>query len=397
MRKMSGNTGRAWIEVNLNNLSHNVKNLKSAMPKKCELMAVVKAEAYGHGAYVVSRSLNKMGVRAFAVATLEEGIKLRRGGIRGEILILGYTEVLRAYDLKKYSLTQTVIDYGYAEALNRQKIPLKVHVKIDTGMHRLGVGWDEPGKVRKIFSMKYLDATGIFTHLSCSDSLEPGDVSFTQKQIRRFYRCIGHLKNRGIAIPKVHIQSSYGLLNYPNLSCDYVRAGIALYGCFSSPGDKTRLNLDLRPVLSLKAKVVLIREIKKGEPFGYGRNFTAGRDTRIALISIGYGDGYPRSLSWGNGWVKIRGYVLPVIGNICMDSLGVDITDAEGVRPGDTAVLIGQGDVSASSLAGLGGSISNELLCRMGRRLPVVIKMRKNYKRCVEDEKYIDHLSFYEV
>lgn len=374
MRNTTGKRGRAWVEVSRKNLAHNVMTLKAAMPKGCELMAVVKAEAYGHGACVVSRSLNKMGVRAFAVATLEEGIKLRQGGIRGEILILGYTEVFRASDLKKYGLIQTVIDYGYAEALNRQKTSLKVHVKIDTGMHRLGVDWDEPGKVRKIFSMKYLNVTGIFTHLSCSDSLAPGDISFTKKQIRRFYRCIHYLKNRGIAIPKVHIQSSYGLLNYPNLSCDYVRAGIALYGCFSSPGDKTRLNLDLRPVLSLKAKVVLIREIKKGESFGYGRNFTAKRDTRVALLSIGYGDGYPRNLSWGNGWVKIQGYLLPVIGNICMDSLAVDITDGKGIRPGDVAELIGEGEVSAPFVAGLGGSISNELLCRMGRRIPVVVK-----------------------
>ena len=374
MRNTSWKRERAWIEVNKKNLAHNVKILRDAMPKGCELMAVVKAEAYGHGAYAVSRHLNKLGVFAFAVATAEEGIKLRQGGVQGEILILGYTNVCRAYELKKYNLTQTIIDYDYARALNSQRVKVKVHVKIDTGMHRLGIGWREHGKVVRVFSMKYLNVTGVFTHLSCSDSLEQRDISFTRLQIRRFYRCVGRLKSRGAVIPKVHLQSSYGLLNYPQLSCDYVRAGVALYGCLSSPGDKTLLKLDLRPVLSLKARVVLIREIKKGEAFGYGRNFIAQRDSRIAILSIGYGDGYPRNLSCSQGMAKIRGYQLPVIGNICMDQMAVDITDAEGILPGDTATLIGEGDLSASSVAEYGGSISNELLCRLGGRLPVVIR-----------------------
>lgn len=381
MRNISWKTGRAWIEVNQKNLAHNVKILKAAMPKKCELMAVVKAEAYGHGAWAVSELLNKLGVRAFAVATAEEGIKLRHRGIRGEILILGYTDVCRVYDLKKYNLTQTIIDFDYAKALNRQRVKVKVHVKIDTGMHRLGIGWEEHEKAGEIFHMKYLYVTGIFTHLSCSDSLDPGDISFTRKQICRFYRCIGLLKSRGIVIPKVHIQSSYGLLNYPELSCDYVRAGIALYGVLSSPGDKTRLNLDLRPVLSLKAKVVLIRRIKKGEFFGYGRKFMAKRDSRIALLSIGYGDGYPRNLSCQKGMAEIGGNYLPVIGNICMDQMAVDVTDTEGIVPGDTATLIGEGDLCAPSVADYGGSISNELLCRMGRRLPVVVNSVERHQK----------------
>lgn len=368
-------TERAWIEINLENLRHNVQTLKKAMPPKCELMAVVKTQAYGHGAFEIATHLNKIGVTAFAVATVEEGIKLREYGIRGEILILGYTSVNRADELKKYDLTQTLIDFEYAKALNHQGIAVKAHIKIDTGMHRLGIPAGEVSAVKAVFSMENIHMCGIFTHLSCPDSRLAEDVAFTRGQIACFYRLIDALKDSGVRIPKLHIQSSYGLLNYPELTCDYVRAGIALYGVLSSPNDDTALKLDLRPVLSLKSRVVLIRSVGKGERVGYGRSFIAGRDSRIAIISIGYGDGFPRSLSEGNSSVLINQHIVPVVGRICMDQLAVDITDAQKVAVGDIATLIGEGDVrlSAAAVAEKTGSISNELLCRMAARLPVVV------------------------
>lgn len=373
--KHISDTDRTYLEINLDNLEHNVKVLRKAMMQNCELMAVVKTEAYGHGAFEISTHLNRMGVRAFAVATIDEGIKLRKYGIHGDILILGYTSIWRASELKKYDLTQTLADYDYAKALNKQGIIVKAHIKIDTGMHRLGISVDDFVKVKRVFSMRNLKVCGIFTHLCCSDSLEEDDVLFTENQIDRFYELIDILKGSGIAIPKLHIQSSYGLLNYPHLKCDYVRTGIAMYGVLSSPNHKTKLKLDLRPVLSLKSKVVLIRSVKKGDSVGYGRSFIAGRDSRIAILPAGYGDGFPRSLSMGNGSVIINGHRVPVIGCICMDSLAVDITDAGDVAIGDTATLIGMdecGGLSASDVAESYGSISNELLCRMGVRLPVV-------------------------
>lgn len=369
-------TDRAYIEINLKNLCHNVKVLQNAMPEKCELMAVVKAEAYGHGAFYTSEYLNKMGIKSFAVATIDEGIKLRKYGIRGDILILGWTCVNRAYELKKYDLTQTLIDFEYACELSRQGVSVKAHIKIDTGMHRLGIPCEEILNVKKVFSMKNIKISGIFTHLCCSDSRNPEDIEFTKGQILNFYNLIDILKASGITIPKLHIQSSYGLLNYPELNCDYVRAGIALYGVLSTPDNDTKLKLDLRPVFSLKSKVVLIRSVKKGDSIGYGRSFTAKRDSRIAILSVGYGDGFPRNLSCGKGSVKINQHIVPVIGRICMDQLAVDITEAEDVNCGDIATLIGAEEsnaLSAPVVADNSGSISNELLCRMGARLPVNI------------------------
>lgn len=363
---------RAWIELDLDNLRHNMEVLKNAVPQGCQLMAVMKAEAYGHGMYETAVCVSRMGVKAFAVASIEEGIRLRRYGIQGEILILGYTEPYRARELRRYDLTQTLIDYPYARRLNKQRCTVKVHVKVDTGMHRLGFGREETDRIAHVCSMKNLQVRGIYTHLCVADSLEQEDVRFTNMQIRGFYRLLDSLKQKGIEIPKVHIQSSYGLLNYPELSCDYVRVGIALYGVLSSPHDRTKLRLDLRPVLSLKSRVVLIRKIRKGESVGYGRTFTAERDSKIAVLPVGYGDGIPRNLSCGRMEAVIRGQGVPVIGRICMDQLILDITDAEGVAVGDTATLIGRdGGAGAMAMdaADRSGSISNELLSRLGGRL----------------------------
>ena len=366
---------RAYIELNLANLTHNVSVLKAALPANAELMGVVKREAYGHGSYAVATHLEKTGVKAFAVATIDEGIALRRYGIRGEILILGFTDVRRAKELKTYRLSQTLIDFPYAEKLNRQKIPVSVHIAIDSGMHRLGLDTDDLEGVQKLFQMKHLHIQGIFTHLCCADSRKPEDISFTRKQIRSFYGLISQMETAGLPIPKIHLQSSYGLLNYPDLPCDYVRAGISLYGVSSSPDDRTLLQPKLRPVLALKAKVVLIREISRGETVGYGRTFRAERNSRIAILPIGYGDGLPRNLS-GKAMVRISTHLLPIIGRICMDQLAIDLTGADDVSVGDTAILIDNAENShllAPNVAALSGSISNELLCRLGARLPVVI------------------------
>ena len=370
-------TERSWIELNIENLKHNVRILREAIPPACELMAVVKADAYGHGACATATVLNQMEITAFAVVTVEEGIQLRKHGIRGEILILGYTDVKRVQDLKKYDLTQTLLDFAYAQALNGRNAAVKAHIKIDTGMHRLGISSEEISAVRKVFEMKNLKICGIYTHLCCADSRLPEDIAFTRRQIDSFYRLTDALKNSGIQLPKLHIQSSYGFLNYPDLVCDYVRVGIALYGVSSVPDNETVLKPALRPVLALKSRVVLIRFIGKGDSVGYGRTFVAGRDSRIAVIPVGYGDGFPGSLSGKNVSVLINRQSVPVVGRICMDQLTVDITDAENVKVGDIVTLIGteeEQNVSAPVVAQSAGSISNELLCRLGTRLPIVMK-----------------------
>ena len=326
-------TERAYLEIDLNNLEHNVSVLKKAIPKDCELMAVVKAEAYGHGTYEIATHINKIGVKAFAVATIDEGITLRKYGITGEILILGYTAPERAKELCKYNLIQTLIDYEYSIRLNNQGYKVNAHIKIDTGMHRLGFDKEDVESIATVFSLKNIKVCGIYTHLCASDSIDEKDVSFTN--------------------------------------------GVALYGVLSSPNDKVKLQLDLRPVLSLKARVILLRQIKTGDCVGYSRSFVADRDSRIAILSIGYADGYPRILSCGKSYVLINGHQAPVVGKICMDLLAVDVTDCPDVTVGSIATLIGNDgneEISAPTVADNSESITNELLSRMGRRLKVIHK-----------------------
>lgn len=375
MTNNNRDTSRAWLEINLSNLKHNARILQEIMPGNCRLMAVVKANAYGHGDIETAACLNSIGVDSFAVATIDEGIKLRQHNIRGEILILGYTDVTRAKDLAGYDLMQTVIDYSYGIELSAQGYEIDVHVKVDTGMHRLGFGDTQYFEAAEIFRLKYLTVKGIFTHLCVAESSEEDDIRFSYNQIESFYTFLGILKSKGLNIPKTHIQSSYGFLNYPDLQCNYARIGIALYGSLSSPEDKTKLKPDLRPVLSLKTRVAMIKTLRQGDCISYGRTYMADKDTIIAVLPIGYGDGLPRSLSNGRGHVIIKGEKVPIIGRICMDQLIVDIRNLSDVQRGDVAILIGEErgqEITAAEAAGESGSIANELLSRLGGRLPRV-------------------------
>lgn len=367
---------RAWIEIHLEHLKWNVEQIKGILPKGCKFMAVVKADAYGHGSLAVSEFLYKMGIRAFAVAALEEGIYLRKNGVRGKILVLGYTSPENAEYLSKYHLIQSVVDEEYAKSLNEQGIPLKVHIGVDTGMHRLGEDYRNKEKIAGIFHYENLKVEGIYSHLCVSDSREEWAVAYTKKQIERFYGVLDFLQEGGWGDLKTHLQSSYGAANYPKLPVSYARIGIMMYGCLSGYGDETESGPDLKAVLTLKARVALTRSLKKGESLGYGCTFRAPCDMMIAAVTIGYGDGYPRSLSGGKQRVLIKGKPAKIIGRICMDQLTVDITGIDGVRPGDEVVLIGRdGDmcISAEEVADAAGTITNELLCRMGSRLGHIV------------------------
>lgn len=372
MKPQTFEKNRAWLTIDTSNLLHNVKELQGIMKGDCKLMAVVKANAYGHGSVETAASLNNAGIKNFAVATLNEGIELRLSGIRGEILVLGYTDVSYARELKEYRLTQTVVDYSYGMELESKKIPVNVHIKIDTGMHRLGMESEDMERIKETFSFKYLNVTGMFTHLCAADSRSLDDIYFTEKQTESFYRLVDELKAIGIKIP-VHVQSSYGLLNYNELPCDYARIGIAMYGCLSSAKDKTVIMPELKPVLSLQSRLVLIRNIPAGESVGYGRVYQPSEDRTIGILSIGYGDGYPRELSEGKGEVLIKGVKVPVIGRICMDQLMIDITGIQGIKRGDIATLMGGSAnemIPADEVADSAGTIANELLSRLGNRLP---------------------------
>ena len=364
--------GRAWIEIDRENLRHNISELQKLLPQNCRLMPAVKANAYGHGAVLVSRECNAAGIDSFCVASVEEGVELRKNGIRGEILVLGYTHPEQFYLLRRYRLTQTVIDYPYAIALNEFGKKIKVHIGIDTGMHRLGERWEQADRLSEIFACKNLVIEGAFSHLCADDTDRPEDKMFTLAQGRAFYDALDELKKRGHHCPKTHLLSSYGLFRYPQLAGDYARIGIALYGMLSTRADTEKMQADLRPVLSIKARVAAVKELAKGEAAGYGLQFVAQRDTRLAVLAIGYADGLPRALSCGVGEVMINGQKAPVAGRICMDQTIVDISSIPDVQPGDVAVIVGERNgarITACDLAEQAGTISNEIVSRLGSRL----------------------------
>lgn len=307
-------TGRAWIELDRECLRQNVDELRQRLPPGCQLMPAVKANAYGHGAVPVSRELNRLGVRAFCVATVPEGVELRKGGVKGEILVLGYTHPKQFPLLRRYRLTQTVVDAAYAQLLNAYGRKLKVHLKIDTGMHRLGERAEQLDALCGVFSCRNLIITGTYTHLCCADSNQPEEHRYTQLQGDRFRQTLAEFEQRGCSPGRIHLLASDGLLYYPELGGDYARVGIALYGVLSDRADRERCPVPLRPVLSLKARVVLTKPLHAGECAGYGLQHTAPRSQTIAVIAIGYADGLPRALSCGRGKVLLHGQEPPSSG-----------------------------------------------------------------------------------
>ena len=368
---------RAWTELDAAALGHNITALRALLPPACRLMAVVKADGYGHGMAPVARVCRREGVDAFAVATVEEGIRLRRAGtLSGEILVLGYTPPEQAGLLARHRLTQAVVSLEHALALARTGRRLRVHIKLDTGMHRLGIPWDDLPALERVCACPHLKITGIFTHLADAEALDPVDEARTQLQIRRFYTAVKAMQERGLPTGRQHIQSTYGLLNYGPLPCAYVRTGIALCGVLSRPEERTRTLPDLRPVLSLRAQVGQIHTLGPGERAGYDGSFVADGPCRVALVTIGYADGVPRSLSRGEGHVLIRGQRAPVAGLICMDQLLVDVTTIPDAAPGDVVTLIGrdgQGEISAGAFAQAAGTITNEIFSRLGPRLERIV------------------------
>lgn len=363
---------RAWKELHYENLKWNVQTLQEFLPHGCEFMAVVKANAYGHGVIPVSSYLNRLGIRAFAVATVQEAIELRLHGIQGEILILGYTSPQQVHLLTTYDLIQTTADCAHARALNDAALyPVRVHLKLDTGMHRLGERSDHIDDLASLFSCPRLHICGMFSHLCVADSQSMEDILFTKLQISAFFQTVEQLRERGCSPGKLHLQSSYGVINYPDLPLDYARFGIAMYGCFSSPEPELEKRISLRPVLSLHSRIATVKELKPGETVSYGRNFRAEAPMRVAAVTIGYADGLPRSLSNKNIPVIVRGQRTQILGNICMDQMVIDVSRIPDARPGDIVTILGTDGnctLRAEDLAEAAGTITNELLCRLNLR-----------------------------
>ncbi|HNW39114.1 MAG TPA: alanine racemase [Candidatus Omnitrophota bacterium] len=361
-----------WAEVNLNNLEYNFKKVKSLLSPQTKVLVTVKADAYGHGLIPVASRLVASGLDYLGVASIDEGIKLRKAGISTPILILGVILKEAIRPLFTYRLTPTVCDYKMAFALNRfaaafkQRMP--VHIKVDTGMGRIGVLPGEAFKlVTDIYKLKHIEIQGIFTHFPLADV----DQNFTSKQINLFNKLVGSLKEQGIHIPLVHAANSIGLIRHANSHFTMVRPGLVIYGLYP----KKNLGLNLKPVLSLKTRIVFIKQVGGAVGISYGLTYRTKRPTRIVTLPIGYGDGYPRNLS-NLAWLLIGGRRFKISGRICMDQIMVDVGN---FRPqvADEVILIGkQGKqkVTAEELAKLSGTISYEIVCGLGSRIPRVYK-----------------------
>lgn len=367
---------RAWIEVDLNNLANNIDKYKKVIPSTSKIMAVVKANAYGHGSKIIAKKLNDIGITDFAVATLEEGIELRESGIKGNILILGYTGIKNLKYVIKYDLIQTIVDYDYSEQIRNMSLKelggkLKCHVKINTGMNRIGEKYNHIDKLEMIYSNPNLEVLGTFSHFCVADSDKEEDIDFSKKQIDNFNFAINSLKEKGINVGKTHIQASYGTINYNYLNYDYVRLGILMYGVNGDLNEYEKIKLNFKPVLSLMARVTSVKEIEKGESISYGRTYIAKEKRKIASVSIGYADGIPRRLS-NEMTVKVNGKYAKVVGRVCMDQLMIDVTDIPDVKTGDIVYIIDKDDskLSVERLADDAKTITYEIFCNLSERLP---------------------------
>lgn len=361
-----------WAEVNLNNLEHNFKEVKSVLRPQTKILVTVKADAYGHGLIAVAKRLVACGVDYLGVASIDEGIKLRKAGIKKPILLLGLILKKDILPLFTYRLIPAICDLEMAFALNAKALSLKqkmpVHIKVDTGMGRVGVLSGDAFKlVTDINRLKNIQIQGIFTHFPLADL----DRKFTVKQINLFNKLVDDLKKNGINIPLVHAANSIGLVNYRNSHFTMVRPGLVIYGLYP----KKNLKLDLKPVLSLKTRVVFIKQVDAGYGISYGATYLTKRPTRIVTLPVGYGDGYPRILS-NLAWLLIGGKRFRISGRICMDQIMVDVGNFKP-KIADEVVLIGrQGKqrVTVEELADLSGTIPYEIVCGLGSRIPRIYK-----------------------
>jgi len=373
---MNPKTKRTWAEINLSNLEHNYRALRGMLPRGCRFLGVVKANAYGHGAIPVAKKLEELGAEYLAVACLDEAIELREAGVTRPILILGPTPLEFADEVIRYELTQAVQDLTDANALSEAAVradkTLKIHIKVDTGMSRLGFLCDEANvdrsveEIRKICVLPNLEAEGIFTHFANAD----GDEAYSMTQLTRFLNALDKLSARGVKFEIRHCAASAAVLNYPCAHLDMVRPGIALYGHYPDPSCEGLDGPGLLPVMTLKTRIVAVRELPAGTCISYGCTHVLQRDSRVAVLPIGYADGMERLLS-NRTQMLLHGQRVPVLGRVCMDMCMVDVTDLTEVAVGDEVTVFGP-ELPLEEKADTVGTIQYEMLCGVSRRVPRV-------------------------
>lgn len=369
---------RVYAAVDLSAVLHNMERMHEMISPQTGMFGVIKADGYGHGAVPIGRELEKLPyVSGYATATAEEASALRRAGLSKPILILGYTFPYCYEELILEEIRPAVFRKDAVEALNacagRLQKKALVHVKVDTGMSRIGISPDEEGLsfMEWLSGLSHIEVEGIFTHFARADET---DKTAALSQLARFTAFVGEAEQRmGKQIPFKHCSNSAAILTLPQANLSLVRAGIALYGL--SPSEEVARELfSLRPALSLKSHLVYVKEIEAGTPVSYGGTFVAGERMRIATVPVGYGDGYPRSLS-GKGFVLIRGKRAPIIGRVCMDQFMVDVSGIPEAAEGDEVTLIGVDggeEITMEELGGLSGRFNYELSCDFGKRIPRV-------------------------
>ena len=373
---MKNHTYRTWAEINLDALKNNIKNIKSYVKSGTKVMAVVKADAYGHGSPMAAKTLIQNGADYLGVAFIDEAKQLRDEGIDCPILVLGYTAAEDVEKMVELDIIPTIYQFDSAEKFSDAAVKLgkkvKIHIKLDTGMNRIGFPCSEESleTIRKISKLKNIEIEGIFTHFSCADDKER---DYTDAQAEKFIWAVNSLEKMGIYIPIKHVCNSAGTINFPEYHFDMVRAGIIVYGV--KPSDYVDISpLNLEPALTLKSMVTRVLEIGAGEKISYGGTFVSENDTKIAAISIGYADGYLRTLS-GKAPVLINGECAKVVGRICMDQCIIDVTSVNNIKVEDEVIVAGgptESPVSFDKLAVLAGTINYELFCLIGKRVPRV-------------------------
>ena len=367
---------RAWAEISLSALEKNIRAIKSTLFRETSLMAVIKANAYGHGEDGILKKLCECGVKYFAVSNLDEAVSVRSHCPEGEILILGYTPPEFADELVENNIIQGVLSLDYAgELCKNAKAAVRCHIKIDTGMGRIGLKYRAPEEcaveIRNILSLDKLSVEGLYTHFAAADADDEESCEYTERQADFIIRTYDLLKSEGIVLPHLHFLNSAGLCYHNNKRSTLARAGIIMYGLH--PNYPLKLPIEVEPVMTLKAVVSQVKELGKGDSVSYGRIYRAPEDNiRAATVTVGYADGYSRLLS-EKAEVLVNGKRCPVIGRICMDQLVLDVSHAGNVREGDIVTLIGRDgneEITADELASLYGTIGYEVVCGISKRVP---------------------------
>lgn len=368
---------RAWAEVALDALSHNVEEIRRQLSAETEYCAVVKADAYGHGEEFICKRLYGDGVRFYAVSSFEEAVRVRKWCPEGEILILGYTSPECAPILAEYGILQAVISVDHARALSafaKPGCPVRCHIKLDTGMGRIGVQTEEEAacfwELETILEQPGLQVEGLFTHFAAADEDDPDSVAYTAQQEQTLFGIAEKLREKGVSLRHVHCMNSAAVCYRNNAASTLARAGIIMYGL--KPNAALALPLDLKPVLSLRSRISHVRLAEPGSCISYGRTYRTEEPRKIATVTIGYADGYSRQLS-NKGEVLVGGVRCPVRGRVCMDQMMIDVTDAPAAEAGAVVTLIGtDGDdcITADELAGLCGTIGYEIVCGISKRVP---------------------------